>query len=444
MKRVGIIGGGPAGLGAAHALSCAGIDFELFDAGPSLRERRHDCADELGTGIGGAGLFSDGKFSYFPSGTHLYQLGNKPRLWRAYDKVRSVLAAAGISAPEFPTQTDIEGAFEGVQGHKSYPSQYGSLAQRQDLIRLLLESEAESSVQAHCTVRSVRRGADSYLVRYCKRDGTEQRALFSDIVFATGRFGGAALGQLCDGLVLDTEELRYELGVRVEHPNGLGFLGKIRNPDVKLITQESSVEVRTFCTCRHGEIWHIPYGDISALSGRSDGPPSAYSNFGLLPRFTGRQRAEGRAIWQHFRTRQDETGAALWQPAQEFVGGYAVQIPSTAQRPWFPRERFARGDIGDAAHPRLVQVLREAVASLFEQYPDLDSPETMCLFPAVEGVGTYPSLDADLRLPAERVWCCGDLVGKFRGLIPALVSGYYVGLEVAQTEALGRTMSTVL
>ncbi|MCK7475343.1 MAG: hypothetical protein MZV49_21820 [Rhodopseudomonas palustris] len=43
----------------------AGIDYRLFEAGPALLARRHDRADELGYGIGGAGLFSDGKFSYF-------------------------------------------------------------------------------------------------------------------------------------------------------------------------------------------------------------------------------------------------------------------------------------------------------------------------------------------------------------------------------------------
>ncbi len=39
--------------------------------------------------------------------------------------------------------------------------------------------------------------------------------------------------------------------------------------------------------CEDGEVWLIPYDDISALSGRSDGPPSRFSNFGLLAKFRG-------------------------------------------------------------------------------------------------------------------------------------------------------------
>ena len=97
MMKVCIVGGGPAGLATAHALQRAGIEYRLFDAGPPLLARRHDCADDLGAGIGGAGLFSDGKFSYFPSGTALYQIGNAALLRLAYGAVARLLGDIGIA-----------------------------------------------------------------------------------------------------------------------------------------------------------------------------------------------------------------------------------------------------------------------------------------------------------------------------------------------------------
>ncbi|NNC73015.1 MAG: hypothetical protein HKN78_09090 [Sphingomonadaceae bacterium] len=76
-------------------------------------------------------------------------------------------------------------------------------------------------------------------------------------------------------------------------------------------------------------------------------------------------------------------------------------------------------------------IIRSAIETLIARYPDMDSPETICLFPAIEGTGCYPGTDLDLRIGDELIWCCGDVVGRFRGLVPALVSGHYAGLAVA-------------
>lgn len=50
------------------------FDVFVYDRGNPLLIWNHDKPCNLGEGIGGAGLFSDGKFSFYPSGTRLYQL----------------------------------------------------------------------------------------------------------------------------------------------------------------------------------------------------------------------------------------------------------------------------------------------------------------------------------------------------------------------------------
>lgn len=432
MKPVCIVGGGPAGLGVAHALRHAGIAFRLFDAGPPLEDRRHDCADELGAGIGGAGLFSDGKFSYFPSGTYLYELDDRDRLASAYGGVARMLDAAGISAPPFPTTAPAADANGHALRHKSYASQYGSLAQRRQLTRMLAGDD-DVSVSAFCRVERITRMRDGFAVAWRdQRVDTVRTEHFAEIVLATGRFGGGILAAQveCD---LPLADQRYEVGIRIEHRNEVGFLPRIKNNDVKLISHHDGVEVRTFCTCRHGEVWHIPYDGVSALSGRSDGPHTDYSNFGLLPRFSGATRAQGRAVWQHFCSTSAPSRQALWQPLTEFISDTPVRIDgmTLAGRPWHPRDNFVRGRINDRIHGHLRHILVEAIAALLAQYPDMNSPDTVCLFPAIEGAGVFPVTDGELRA-RDGIWCCGDVVGRFRGLVPALVSGQYVGRAIAE------------
>ena len=57
-----IIGGGPAGLSALYFLSLSGYDVCLIERGKSYGERIVEKTPyNIANGIGGAGLFSDGK-----------------------------------------------------------------------------------------------------------------------------------------------------------------------------------------------------------------------------------------------------------------------------------------------------------------------------------------------------------------------------------------------
>lgn len=429
MARIAIIGGGPAGLAAASCLAASGIEFRLFEAGRALEERHHDKASELGCGIGGAGLFSDGKFSFHPSGSHLYRLRDKDRLWAAYKRICALLDGVGIEVPATGGADGGDFVWTGDPiTTKDYPSSYGTLAQRAELIAAL-SRDYRAWIATGTTVERVRRTGAGYTVRSKPQGGFAREDDFSHVVVATGRFGPQAIARLMPELAPATE-LRYEFGIRIEHPNHVGFLNAVERPDVKFIINALGTEVRTFCTCRNGEVWLIPYNGPSALSGRSDGPPSGFSNFGLLARFSGDALDKGRRLWQHYQQTLNGSPGALWQPLPEFLDGRPTAKPELDGRPWYPRADFRRGDIAAMLHADLHAILGGGLRLLVDQYPDLNSSETVCLFPAIEGVGAFPRNDLDLKGPAENIWFCGDAVGRFRGLIPALVSGGYAAAAV--------------
>jgi len=74
------VGGGVAAVGCARRLLDAGLTVRMIDKGSMERdpEKPHDLAN----GIMGAGTFSDGKYSFFPAGTKIWELNDKASILR--------------------------------------------------------------------------------------------------------------------------------------------------------------------------------------------------------------------------------------------------------------------------------------------------------------------------------------------------------------------------
>lgn len=441
--QVAVIGAGPAGLAAAGALRDRGVHVTVLDAGLELARRRHDLADHLGTGVGGTGLFSDGKFSYFPSGTHLYRLQDQSRLAESYGWCRSRLETIGIPAEPFPRLDADPGDSRPVpDGVKGYPSHYATLAQRQRLVELMCVGLGDD-LRTDAAVHGLTAGAHGYDVAYrTDHDGGEHVLEVDAVVLATGRLGALDLVERRLASTLPLQPERYDIGIRIEAPSDVGFLSRMRSPDVKRIWTSGRTQVRTFCTCRDGEVWSIPFWGLSAVSGRSDGPRTGYSNFGLLARFDGDRRSQGDAVFRGLRQRLRASHTAVVESLSAFLTGVPAALPDRAERPWHPASSFQPGSVREVLGDELADILAVAVRELVAWSPDLLGPRTVCIAPAIEGTGQYPRADGDLRVADEAIWCAGDVVGRFRGLVPALVSGHYAG--VAAAEHVTRSRSLVL
>lgn len=433
MKTIVIIGTGPAGLAAAAALSSkseGNLNIILFESGKDISFRDHDNANELGVGLGGAGLFSDGKFSFFPSGTEVYRLDNKDKIKLGEEWLNELFLKIGINI-----SSEIQNKTYTPQNtsQKHYPSIKTTLDQRKNMVNILKDS-IQGLIFTNTHINQIIKIHDKYIVY------SENNSLTADaIIFATGKFGSLNILNLFDTSFFENKivNIRYELGIRIESPANRGFLVKSKSLDVKHKWKTTDGEARTFCTCRNGQISNISNSRFSSISGRSEeNKKSEYSNFGLLLRFTGANFAQGKKAWEKIMNLDLlKDHKAMWQTLPSFINkseNTTGEVDIT-KRPWFPKNSFQNGKIHELIDNILYDNLLEAIHKLIELSPDLLSEETVIIFPAVEGVGTYIKLDDNLKLRGEMIWCSGDMAGKFRGLIPSLLSGFYVGLTAFET-----------
>ncbi len=389
-----VLGAGPAGLAAAAAARGRAASFVVFERGARVRARDHTRSEDLVTGVGGAGLYSDGKFSFAPAGTALWGLEPRDALREAYEWTADLLRSHGMNSPPFPeeVETDVR------DGVKSYTSHYMPLEDRLAMVESL-QALAEDRIMTEVAPRL---SAESSRV-VAELPGIRIEAVAA--VLASGRFGPL---RHVEGVAPVFR--RVEIGMRVEQAADrfaldVGAPAELLDPKWVRRSPDGRFEWRTFCCCRRGEVVDTRFDDLVTVSGRADGPPSDHSNFGLNVRFLNLAEAE----------------AAL------------AAVLDAARRP--PLRIAVEDLLDEPAESRVAATLGPTVAKALA-----DGLTALCCdlgvevagaslhLPAIEGVGYYPPVSRSLRV-SPVVWAAGDATGAFRGLVPALVSGRFAAMQ---------------
>jgi uncharacterized protein len=398
---IAIVGCGPSGMAAANACQQAGVEFVLLEEGRPASQRARDDPRDAVSGVGGAGLFSDGKFSFFPSATDLWTLEDRALLARSWAWTRGVLERHGLEVPGLPETLPPPP----TSGFKPYPSLYMDLSRRGELIGELFAPVAERA-RLGTWVEGLRfRGGQAELAIVGPDGRTTLRA--QRVVCAGGRFFPLLLARQPE---LPQVFRRLEVGVRIEGPADHPFFAEMVqrggsiDPKLLLAGRDDATTWRTFCCCRDGEALETVAYDLRSYSGRADGPPTGRSNVGFNVRFLTPQAAAPTCL--------DELRRA---PRLRIPLADALASP-----------RGLSATFGDSA----ASALHEGLGRLRQVVPELAGPLEL-LGPAVEGVGYYP-LTHDLLVPGLPVAVAGDATGRFRGLVAALVSGAYVGAREAR------------
>lgn len=402
-ELVAIVGAGPAGLAAGAALARSGIPIVLLDTGSSDISSR---ATSRLVGLGGAGLYSDGKFSFRPSATRLWELQPGSVLEAAEEDFLDLFERHGGHRP-IPLLPTTDESISASVTRKRYPSVYLSFEQRAEMIRTL--SEECGTVACDSRVSSIEWNDGRYELTAENGD----RVSASALIIATGRLGPTT--GFGPAMAVPMVYRRGEIGIRIETEAGGSPLDRYDSVDPKLIgtTSDSSVSWRTFCMCRDGlvESSRLPAGGV-LYSGRADCPPTGRSNFGLLVRVDDEDTFR--------RLRFDNALSTIMTTNSEFDLTMRTFIDG----------RGAPLDL--VVHREVTDALLGAIDDIFSGDPGaLDTARA--IGPCVEGVGMYPDLSNELQTPfGTSSFVCGDASGIFRGLAAALVSGFFVGRRAAE------------
>lgn len=400
----------------------------VVERGKLYEERVVAEPSDVAQGEGGVGPYIDGKFSTYPAGTNVYRASEK-HLRRAYDQVLRDLKPFLNADNQLNDLAPLE-IRDGTASNdncgddrwklKRYRAVYMEVERRFAWIQsMLCVARQNATILTETDVVSVDQNGSDGTWKICLRskDGPIRCVRAKRLVLAGGRF--LPTERWCSGLC--TKFRRTEFGVRVCFDAGMSKVGTQIDCDVDaktesccelkqgtldpkwiLVRKDALVEWRTFCFCERGDVLQTQVGRWITLSGRADCEPTNTTNFGFMCRVKDRKLAE-RCV------------------SLDKIASYSSFAIKVCDKTNFSHELTPY--FGTEA----AELLSDGLNAFFNKFASVLSNKCVLRGPCIEGVSMYPDVDDDMRVCGyDNLYAIGDCNGTFRGLVPSLISGYFL------------------
>lgn len=399
-----VVGAGPAGLAFTYALRNADLRIIVIDFGKQLKHRDKNDPRDIICGEGGAGLWSDGKFSFYPAGTAVYGIDG---IQAAYEELKHLFAQFHVDIPEFMQNDHAASSSEDPEINqdqyvqKPYPSFYLSMEQRETLIKMLSYDNQLTHFMFDVKVESFTREMDESYRIDCKNGGYFHA---NHVIFAGGRFGPITFDYGITSVFK-----RVEFGIRIEVPSKhVLFNGEVEDfidPKFIYVDEETGIEYRSFCVCRNGSVVDTAFGDCWTCSGSSE-IDSGIHNVGF-----------------NVRIKDYETFVTI----NESVSNHSI---GTFHGVTYEDFKSVKGPLHFS--PITTEIILKGYDKLCEQFPVFGGDDIRFSGPTIEGVGSYPKIDPHTLEMRPNFTVIGDSTGIFRGTVPALLSGFAAAQKFIQ------------
>lgn len=417
--RVVIVGAGPAGLFAAHALS---------------KQHRVTILERRGY-VGGSGLHSDGKLNFHPKiGGDLTEFMSEGDAWALVQGIRDVFMGLGVemahSDEEGLRTLETQASQAGIKFIKIEQNHIGS-DYPPDVIAKMQRRLEEQDVDIRLET-----AADEVVV-----EGGRAVAVSSDgesfeadaMLLAPGRIGSGWLIEQLSSLGVGMSYNPIDVGVRVEVPNEV--MDQVINgcgcwdPKFHLYTPSYDDFVRTFCVCPAGYVVREPYGDgLFGANGHSmRDTKSGNTNFALLARVSLTEPLENTTEYGR-RIAQLANTLGGHKPIIQRLGDLRSHKRSTWDRlsrshvePTM--EDVTPGDIAMAYPRRITMDFMESLEMLDRVMPGIAADSTLLYAPEIKFYAMRIQTDERLRTSIPNLHVAGDGAGVSRGIVGAAATG---------------------
>jgi len=443
-----IVGGGPAGLFAAyHLAEHSDAKVLLIDKGKGPDKRRCPIAQQtykdcikckpchILAGVGGAGLFSDGKlnFIHILGKTDLTQFMSVDEAKALIDETEIIFNRFGMDGPVYPT--DMEAAKRIRQAARKAGMELLLIKQKHlgsDNLPGHIQGMHDHLVRKGVTFLTGVEVKDVIVAsnRITGVSTTAGDLSCDNVILAPGRVGAEWVSGVARRLGLGLSQRGIEVGVRVEIHNDIAsdITDIIYDPTFFVQTQKYDDQTRTFCTNRGGYVAMENYQDFVCVNGHAYmHKKSENTNFAFL----------SKAILTEPVTDNQAYGESIGRLATIIGGGKPIlqrfgDLKRGRRSTWNRvRKGYIQptltdvtcGDIAMALPERIVTNLMEGLFKLDAVMPGVANDETLLYAPEIKFFATQLETDMDLRTTVQGMYVAGDGPGVAGNIVSAAATG---------------------
>ncbi|MFH1455636.1 MAG: FAD-dependent protein [archaeon] len=437
-----IIGAGPAGLFAAYKL--IGKKVLLIEKGYRPKERAahmqekrlmHNGISNIMSGVGGAGLFSDGKLNFIPTlgKTDLTQFMDKNQAQALIDETEAIFNRFGMDGDVYPTNMDE--ALNIKTKAKMHDIDLLIIKQKHlgsDKLPDYMENMLTYLEQNGIEVKTGENVVD-FLIENNQSKGikTKTNIYYSNnIIAAPGRVGSKWLYQKAKDMNLKVKYRAVEVGVRIEMPKEIldKITDVIYDPTFFIQTPTYDDTVRTFCTNKQGFVAQENYDDFVCVNGHAEKKrKSNASNFAFLSKVELTEPIDDTYKY----------GKSICKLANTIGGGKPIiqrlgDLKRGRRSTWNRIQKcgfeptlkdVTPGDISMALPKRIVTNLVEGLDKMDKIIPGIANNSTLLYAPEIKFFSTQIETNKQLETSIQGLFVAGDGAGVSGNIVGAAATG---------------------
>ena len=454
-----IVGGGPAGLFAAHWLSeHSSLRVLLIDKGKPPLKRHCPIGDRgcvhcrpcnILCGVGGAGLFSDGKLNFIHKlgKTDLTQFLGLAEACQLIDETEAIFNRYGMDGQVFPTDMDAartirkEARKHGIDlllirqkhlGSDNLPRHIEAMAREIEARGVLFHhsENVRDLLVDHGRVTGVVTDRDTYAAE--------------SVILAPGRVGAEWMGAIADRNGIGLSQRGIEVGVRVEVHNEImqDLCQIIYDPTFFIRTARYDDQTRTFCTNFGGFVALENYQDFVCVNGHAlMDRKSANTNFAFLSKVILTDPVEDNQAY----------GESIGKLATLIGGGRPIlqrygDLRRGRRSTWNRiRNSYIEptlinvvcGDIAMALPERILTNLVDGLERLNQVIPGVANDETLLYAPEIKFFATQVETDSQLETVVRGLFVAGDGPGVAGNIVSAAATGLIAARAIVHRHTQG-------
>ena len=453
-----IVGGGPAGLFAAYYLSKhSNLDILVIEKGKPSLKRKCPIKDSgciqcqpcnILCGIGGAGLFSDGKLNFIHKlgKTDLTQFMGVSAAKALIDETEVIFNNFNMDGRVFPT--DMEKAREMRKEARKQGIDLLVIKQKHlgsdnlpTHIAKMADHVADQGVVFHHTEEVTEIIVDKGRVKGVRTDKSAYNAPY--VIMAPGRVGADWVSTVARDHNIEVSQRGIEVGVRVEVHNEImqDICTIIYDPTFFVRTSKYDDQTRTFCTNYGGYVALENYQKFVCVNGHAFmDKKSENSNFAFLSKVVLTDPVEDNQAY----------GESIGKIATLIGGGKPLlqrfgdlkrgrrstwnRVKNSSIEPTL--KNVTCGDIAMALPERILTNLIDGLNQLNQVIPGVANDGTLLYAPEIKFFATQVATDNNLETSISGLFVAGDGPGVAGNIVSATATALIPSKEIIRREVI--------